>query len=181
MGIAAWRCRSAGPGSLHLAARHGFEAVQIDLGGPVRGLDLKDSGVISAYADARDSTGIDISAIAANVINDIGLPSQEPNDVRAIDRWFDTAVAAAAILGARAIIVPRFGRRRIRDQESFAATTVALRRLVARVAGTALVLASETDLGADHQMQLFDEVESSRLRIIFDTYNPVRAGQDIRR
>lgn len=172
VGLTEWRLAPSGAAAFRLAAEVGADGLQLDFGGPGRGVLVDGPGRVEELRAASAATGVGILALAGNLLNDIGLTT-EPAVVRPVlMRLVDTAQA----LGAPLLIVPSFRRSAITGRAGFESTVAALRWAAARAHDRGVLLASENVLPADLARQLVEQVGSPAFRLLLDTFNPVAYG-----
>ncbi|MDI6098925.1 sugar phosphate isomerase/epimerase family protein [Actinoplanes sp. NEAU-A12] len=172
VGLAEWRLAPSGVAAFRLAAEVGADGLQLDFGGPGRGVLVDGPGRVEQLRAASAATGVGVLALAGNLLNDIGLTA-EPAVVRPV---LTRLVDAAGALGAPLLIVPSFRRSAITDQAGFERTVAALRWTAARAQDRGILLASENVLPADRARRLVDQVGSPAFRLLLDTFNPVAHG-----
>ncbi|AEV84574.1 2-epi-5-epi-valiolone-7-phosphate 2-epimerase [Actinoplanes sp. SE50] len=174
VGLTEWRLAPSGAAAIRLAAAVGADGIQLDFGGPGRGVLVDGPGRAGQLRAVADEAGVDLLALAGNLLNDIGLTSQPAVVQPVLARLADTATE----LGVPLLIVPSFRRSAITDAMSFTRTAAALRWAVSLAEARGIVLASENVLPPARARQLVEEVGSPAFRLLLDTFNPVRYGLD---
>ncbi|MFJ8882607.1 sugar phosphate isomerase/epimerase family protein [Streptomyces sp. NPDC102402] len=181
IGLVDWRLPVRGEGAVDLAFRYRVDGLQFDLGGPGRGPRLDSApGAVRRLRRTADAAGVSPLAVAANVLNDIGLTAAAgtPDAARVRDvlsRLLDTGEE----LGAPLVFVPSFRRSAIDSERALLRTAEVLRTAADRAASRGLLLASENVLPARSAVRLAEEVGSPAFRLLLDSYNPVAAGLDV--
>ncbi|MFI0975914.1 sugar phosphate isomerase/epimerase family protein [Streptomyces sp. NPDC021093] len=180
LALADWRLPVAGAAAVELAARVGADAVQLDLGGPGRADWLDAPGSLAALRERSGATGVELTAVSGNLLNDIGLTAPEDSAqgqlVRTtLLRLLDTAHA----LGVPLVFVPSFRRSAINNAYDLRRTATVLGRAAQEAADRNLLLASENTLSATDSRDLVEAVGSPSFRLLLDTYNPRAAGVDV--
>ncbi|MFI5843811.1 sugar phosphate isomerase/epimerase family protein [Catenuloplanes sp. NPDC051500] len=174
VGLADWRLPARGADAVRLAASVGADGVQLDFGGPGRGVEIDTPGRIDAVRAAAREHGVRLLALAGNQLNDVGL-TRGPDVVRPLlTRLLDAGVA----LGVPLVFVPSFRRSAIDGPVAFARTAGALRWAAAEAQARGLLLANENVLAATPARALAEAVGSPAFRLVLDTFNPVGAGLD---
>ncbi|GHF24339.1 sugar phosphate isomerase/epimerase family protein [Streptomyces fumanus] len=182
VGVTGWRLPAGGAEAVRLAARAGADGVQLDLGGPGRGAPLDGPAATEAVREAVAATGVELLALTANTLNDIGLTaapgSADAAHARAVlVRLLDTA----RLLGVAQVFVPSFRRSAIDTPADLARTAAVLGWAAREAEARGLLLASENALPADRALELVDRVGSPAFRLLLDTYNLRAAGLDAAR
>lgn len=165
IGATLWTLPSRGVRGLEVAAGLGFDIVHIDH------RDLNDGiGALLKTAAACDIRigGISLSSAEALGLSDRGRLLTEIRDVS----------RSARELNAPFVYLPSFGEARIDDDADLRATRWALQTLLDETAECDTIVATENGLSAQECAELFDRIPSSRLRLLFDTQNPVVFGFD---
>lgn len=111
IGVALWKVGDRGLTGFETAAAAHLDHVHVDLGGPNRGPDLTDIGILAAFDTTSRRFALPITALAVNRLNDLGLTapkgSQEALEVR---RSILHAIRVADRLRVPRIIIPGFAR-----------------------------------------------------------------------
>jgi len=177
--LADWRLPCRGVAAVELAARLGADGLQLDLGGPGRGLWLDAPGTLAAVRRVAEREGLALLAVAGNHLNDIGLHAP-PKTVAAwrVASILRRLLDAATALDAPLAFVPTFGRSAIDSPMALRRTTDVLRSAAAVADALGLSLACESALDADASRALVDGAGPAGLRLLLDTQNPCDAGLD---
>lgn len=180
LALADWRLPVTGAAAVHLTAWCGLDQLQVDFGGPGRAPCLSDPARQARLRAACTDSGVRLTALSVNALNDIGLhaaPSTQAGEQarRVIAAALDVAAALTIPLAS----LPSFRRSAIRDERELAATAAVLRWACAEAAARGVSLANENDLSTDKVSDLLRQVDDPGLWLVLDTYNPVAAGVDI--
>lgn len=179
LGMVSWRAPVIGTGLLTLAAQAGLAAVQVDFGGHDRGPWLDAPGNLARLRRQASDTGVRLSAVAGNLLNDVGLTAPEGTtaamQVRAlIDRMLD----AAAALGCPLVFLPSFRRSAIDGPLAFDRTSEVLAWASSEASLRGLVLGNENTLGPARASELVTRVDAANFKLVLDVHNLPRAGVD---
>ncbi|PRD43704.1 hypothetical protein C5748_10685 [Phyllobacterium phragmitis] len=179
IGLVDWRLPVSGPHAVLLAARLGAEGIQLDLGGPGRAPWLDGTERLSKLHVALSGSGVMPLAVAANMLNDLGLTAKDGTALadqvrRVIIRTLNVAVE----LGAALVFLPSFRCSTINSPSALARTVEVLRWACAEAQQKKLLLATENVLAPQQLQQLVELVDSPNLRIVLDTGNTSTEGLD---
>jgi sugar phosphate isomerase/epimerase len=177
VGLTEWRLPVNGPEAVRFAAEVGADGVQLDMGGPGRGEWLDAAERIGELREQSEANGVELLAIAANHLNDIGLthPADSADAVR-VQALLGRLFTVAHQLGVPLVFVPSFRRSAINTAEALTRTAEVLSRAAAQAADLGLLLANENVLDPVRARRLVEAVDSAAFRLVLDTYNPVEAG-----
>jgi 2-epi-5-epi-valiolone 7-phosphate 2-epimerase len=180
IGVAQW-CLDADPvRAIHRAAGSGLRVIHLNIGRLSDPTCLTNLAVRSACLKAARQTGVRITALAANALNDHGLTSPPGSaEHAACQTLIRTAIEAAVALEAGVVIVPSFRNSEIRTTEDLARTAAQLRVACDEAAPRQVLIASETPLGVAGNRALLEQVAHPALRILVDAYNPVLRGHPV--
>jgi sugar phosphate isomerase/epimerase len=133
--------------------------------------DVEMCGSRAAFGDAADALGIRLGALAMYELERLGI-----GDVARAHRVIDENIELALALGVTYVYLPSFNASEIRDRDGLARTAELLS--YALDASEALTVASENTLSGPQNIELFAMVDNPRLRLLYDTQNPVLCGLD---
>jgi sugar phosphate isomerase/epimerase len=174
IGVAQWCLDRNGPEALYRAAELGLSALHID---------AEESGLASvrqAYLRAARETGVEITAIGINAMND-WEPAGFQAGTASEKAWaaIRAAIEAADLMKVRLVYLPSFERAEIRTKGDLARTADALRMACDYARVTPVMIATENTLGLDDNLRLVQTVNDARLRVLIDSLNPVLWGHDM--
>ena len=163
------------PSSMALAAKVGFDGVELHLGRDTDGLPMRDPELRATYKRLARENGLRIPSVVLGAFNRIQLYS-EP--VAAI--WLLDAIDAAADFGARVILVPSFGAEALawKDQDRIERFAAAVREAGPRAAARGVTLGLENRLSADENLRLLDRIGAEGVKIYYDVANLANLGHD---
>ncbi|MBS1789638.1 MAG: TIM barrel protein [Acidobacteria bacterium] len=177
IGVAQWCLDRNGVDAVYRAAELGFAALQVDAGEPSGSPFLSAPGIRRAYLQAAQDTGIEISAIAVNVLNSLGLKS--PKGSKESKQCWDSiqlAIESAAAMNIHLVFLPSFENGEICIKDDLMNTAEALRKACEYAEGSPLEIASENTLGVADNLKLITTVCHPKMKILIDTLNPVLWG-----
>lgn len=174
IGVVQWRLDCSGVEALYRAAELGFAAIHVDAGGRNGSPFLYDTATLRLYQTACADTGIAITGIAVNALNQYGLPGSFHTD-NTDNSWkvIQCAIDAAAALNVGLVFLPSFHKSEIRGHDELQRTAEVLKHACLYGASSQVLIATENSLGARENLRLVQLVGHPNFRIIFDTQNPV--------
>lgn len=177
IGLVDWRLPYSGYKAVRLSKELGVDAIQLDLGGPNRAPWLDEPHNLRLLKNTLIDSNITPLAIAANVINDIGLTAEVGSaSYFQVKKIVIRALDIAEKIGANLVIIPSFRLSAINNLLSFYRTAEILQWACSEAKDRELFIATENILLPKQLMLLISLVNSSNLRIILDTGNLALAG-----
>lgn len=175
-GVCDWTLgKSGNPEAFALAAKLGFDGVQVSLLPEGDSLAFTREDRRAAFLVAAGKHGPAIASFALGVLNDVPLK----NDPRA-ERWLEQAIGICPAVKVQVILVPFFGKGDLRnDPAGVDAVVAALRRLAPKAEKAGVILALESYLSADDHLKILGRVGSPSLRVYYDVANSQDVGLDI--
>ncbi|SFT49412.1 Xylose isomerase-like TIM barrel [Actinopolyspora lacussalsi subsp. righensis] len=180
IGLAEWRLPVRGAEAVELAASYGVRGIQLDFGGSGRGVPLDTPGRARSLRREANGSGVELLAVAGNLLNDIGLTAPERSRAARSARGAMIALLDSAVaLGVRLVLVPSFRASTIDGPEELERTVSVLRWAAEEARTRNLVLANENVLSPTTAVELFERVGSDSFRLVLDTGNPDVEGTDV--
>lgn len=165
----------ATPDALEVAREIGLDGVQVSLGTEKNDMHLRQAAVQQAYRDRARKTGVALASLAIGELNNIPFKS----DPRTLE-WVGDAVAVAATLGVRVILLAFFHKGDLRNDPVGVAEVVRrLKTLAPRAEKAGVILGLETWLSADEHLDIIDRVGSRAVQVYYDVCNSNDRGYDI--
>ncbi len=166
-GICQWCLPDQGPQGLHLAAKLGFDGVEMDMGlnDPYR--DLRDPAVLATFLEAKAASGVQTPSLALN-----GLSLNREDGLDQVRCTIDDAIRIAVQLGAATLQMPSFFDGGMRNDRELRATAAMLRYACLQAAPFKLTVASENQLDAAENEALLSLVAQENFAVYFDVANP---------
>ncbi len=172
-----WRLPTSGVEAIRLCAENQINAIQIDFGGPGRSPCLDNSKRQELILEACDRYGVQITALAGNQLNDIGLGTEiNRHDRKIVEDLIISILDVASRFSVPLVFLPSFRQGHITDQASLKRTANILRWACQEAQQRNIVLANENDLSGILARQLMAEVNMENFCLIFDCFNLVKAG-----
>lgn len=165
--------------TLALAKQLGLEAVQLEFGSWEAGMALSHRRLQELYLRDSRELGIRLLPLTVNALGRYpvvdGLDTPDGHIAR---DTIAAALEAAAAMGVEGVTLPSFGGNEIHTPAHYAHTVEALRFACEQAAPLGLTVYTENVLDPDELAQLFGEVDSPALRLLFDSQNYSVFGRD---
>ena len=177
IGITDWNLRlSANPEAIPLAARLGFDGVQISCGRRLVDdkMPLDNPEVIArCVALARDHK-ILIHGTCADRLHDNGLKS----DPLAL-RWVRDSIRLTRAVGTRVLLLPFFGKWALETRQEMEYTGDALRDLAPEAEKANVILGLEDTISAEDNVRIMERARSKNVLVYYDVGNSTNNGFDV--
>ncbi|AUG99047.1 hypothetical protein CWC46_03970 [Prodigiosinella confusarubida] len=172
IGLVSWRLPGDLLNALTLCNKLSTDVLEIDFGGPGRGLELDslDLFKIREYAEVSNVT---VSSLAINTYNDIGIKSSSYE----CKTLFFRALDVAEQLGIHSLFIPSF-RKSLIENEIDIINTAGFLQWCCDAAGPQFVIASENTLIVDDSKLLLSLVNRKNFSLLFDPANLFLMGID---
>ena len=171
LGAVSWRLPCALLDAPALAADVGARRLQVDYGGHGRPHELIAGGRLAGQLRrAADDSGVKVTVVAVNALNDVGVPVRGASARRERDALVRGALDAAAELGAATVLVPAFRRSVVRDGADLERTTEFLAE-TARAAPAGVGVAHENVLPAWALTAMLASLDGCGVSVVFDVGN----------
>jgi L-ribulose-5-phosphate 3-epimerase len=178
LGVPDWSLgQSAKLEAVPLAAKIGFEGVQISLGTPAAGepLPLADPARQKAYLDEAKRTGITITSCRVEMLHRNYLPSRDP----LAPKWIAQAIPIAKAMGFTVILVPFFGDGAIKTPEEMDYVGDVLRDLGPEAQKAGVILGLEDTISARDNVRIMERSKSPAVLTYYDVGNSSQNGFDV--
>jgi len=168
--------RASDPAVFELAKRIGLDGVELLMGNAKEGLPLRRPDVRARYKEAAKRTGLVVSSLCPNVLNQVPLKSEPKTAV-----WLLDTIEAAHDFGCRNILVPFFGNGQLKMDDTAEVTRVVdvLKEAGPRAAAAGVTLGLENTLSAEENMVLLEQVNSPGVAVYYDIGNSAGRGRDV--
>ncbi|MCV3205440.1 sugar phosphate isomerase/epimerase [Mesorhizobium sp. YC-39] len=177
IGVALWKVGDRGLAGFETAYAAGLDHVHVDLGGPNRGPDLTNVGVLADFDTASCRFALPITALAVNRLNDLGLTARKGSEeALQVRRSILQAIGVADCLRVPRIIIPGFRQSLVRTPEDVAKTAEVLRFALGPARAAGITLAYESGLDWEGTLQILEAVGQPGICMQFDTGNPAIYG-----
>ncbi|MGA2273688.1 MAG: sugar phosphate isomerase/epimerase family protein [Bryobacteraceae bacterium] len=177
IGVTDWNLRlGANPDALPLAARIGFEGVQISFGRRIVNgkMPLDAPEIISRYLSLSSEYKIPINGTCVDKLHDNGLK----NDKLAI-KWVLDSIRLTSALKTKVLLLPFFGMCAIQNQAEGNAAGDALREIAPEAEKAGVLLGIEDTISAENNVRIMDRAKSKNVSVYYDIGNSTQAGFDV--
>jgi L-ribulose-5-phosphate 3-epimerase len=177
IGVTDWNLKlGADPNALPLAAKIGFEGVQISFGRRIVNdkMPLDDPEIVSRYLNLSTEHRIPINGTCVDKLHDNGLKS----DKLAI-QWVLDAIRLTSALKTKVLLLPFFGKWAIQNQDEGNAVGDALREIAPEAEKAGIILGLEDTISAENNVRIVDRSKSKQVSVYYDTGNSAAAGFDV--
>ena len=182
LGVPDWSLgQSAKLEAIPLAAKIGFEGVQISLG-IVSGdpaadgaLPLGDPARQQAYLDEARRAGIPLTSCRVEMLHRNYLPSRDP----LAPKWIAQAIPVAKALGFKVILVPFFGDGAIKTSEEMDYVGDVLRELGPQAEKVGVILGLEDTISARDNVRIMERSKSPAVLTYYDVGNSSQNGFNV--
>jgi sugar phosphate isomerase/epimerase len=177
IGITDWNLRlSANPEAIPLAARLGFDGVQISCGRRLVDdkMPLDNPEVIARCLALSKQHKIPICGTCADRLHDNGLKS-DPFAVR----WVRDSIRLTHAVGTRVLLLPFFGKWALQTRQEMDYTGDALRELAPEAEKADVILGLENTISAEDNGRIMDRARSRNVLVYYDVGNSTGAGFDV--
>jgi L-ribulose-5-phosphate 3-epimerase len=182
LGVPDWSLgHSAKLEAIPLAAKIGFEGVQISLGIASGGaategvLPLADPARQQAYLDEARRAGIPLTSCRVEMLHRNYLPSRDP----LAPKWIAQAIPIAKALGFKVILVPFFGEGAIKTPEEMDYVGDVLRELGPQAEKTGVILGLEDTISARDNVRIMERSKSPAVLTYYDVGNSSQNGFNV--
>src|SRR6266545_1610327 len=166
IGITDWNLRlAANPDAIPLAAKLGFDGVQISCGRKLVDdkMPLDNPDVIARCIALSKEYKIPIDGTCADRLHENGLKS-DPLAVR----WVRDSIRLTKAVGTQVLLLPFFGKWAIEDRSEQDATAKTLRSLAPEAEKAGVILGLENTISAEDNARILDTVGSKNVLVYYD-------------
>ncbi len=164
--------KAADPETLAVAARLGFDGLQVDLGDV---FSFRDPAHRQRHLDAAARHQIAIASLALGILSEHPL-GRDPKALPLLDAAIDIAQA----MRQRVILLAFFGKADLgRPENKFEPLIASLKEIAPKAEKAGVVLGIETEIPVARYRELVDKVGSPAVQVYFDTVHAHIGGGDI--
>jgi L-ribulose-5-phosphate 3-epimerase len=174
IGITDWNLKlGANPDALPLAARLGFDGVQISFGRKIAegNLPLDDAALLARYRALASEHRIPIDGTCVDMLHSDGLKNGGP-----AVRWVSESIRMTQALGSQVLLLPFFGRQATSTRPEKDYVSDILRDLAADAEKAGVVLGLENENSAEENARMLERVKSASVRVYYDVGNSTNIG-----
>jgi sugar phosphate isomerase/epimerase len=177
IGVTDWNLNlGSNPEALPLAAKIGFDGVQISFGRRIVNdkMPADDPAIVAKYLSLSAEHKIPIDGTCVDRLHDNGLK----NDKLAV-KWALDAIRLTGALKTKVLLLPFFGPRAIENQEEEDAVGDALREIAPEAEKAGVMLGLEDTISAERNVRIMDRSKSKNVSVYYDVGNSTAAGFDV--
>jgi L-ribulose-5-phosphate 3-epimerase len=176
IGVTDWNLNlGANPEAVPLAAKLGFEGVQISFGRKlVNGkMPADDPQVIARYLSLSKQHKIPIDGTCVDKLHDNGLKSDP-----LAQKWVLDSIRLTKALHTKVLLLPFFSRWALRTKEEMDYVGDALRDLAPEATKAGVILGLEDTISAEDNVRIMERSRSASVLVYYDVGNSTEAGFD---
>jgi L-ribulose-5-phosphate 3-epimerase len=177
LGITDWNLKlAAKPEAVPLAARLGFDGVQVSCGRRLEEnkLPLDNPDLLAQYRRIAAENRIPIDGTCVDRLHDNGLKS----DKLAV-RWVSDSIRITKALDTKVMLLPFFGKWALTTREEMDYTSDALRELGSEAERAGVILGLENTISAEDNVRIMERSRSKAVLVYYDVGNSTHAWFDV--
>jgi L-ribulose-5-phosphate 3-epimerase len=176
IGVTDWNLNlGANPEAVPLAAKLGFEGVQISFGRKLVDdkMPADDPQVIARYLSLSKQHKIPIDGTCVDKLHDNGLKSDP-----LAQKWVLDSIRLTKALHTKVLLLPFFSRWALRTTEEMDYVGDALRDLAPEATKAGVILGLEDTISAEDNVRIMERSRSASVLVYYDVGNSTEAGFD---
>ena len=176
IGVTDWNLNlGASPEAVSLAAKLGFEGIQISFGRELVGgkMPTDNPETVARYLSLSQQYKIAIDGTCVDKLHDNGLKSDPLGP-----QWVLDSIRLTRALGAEVLLLPFFGRWALKTQSEMDHVGDVLRDLGPEAAKAGVVLGLEDTISAEDNVRIMERSRSASVKVYYDVGNSTEAGFD---
>jgi sugar phosphate isomerase/epimerase len=177
VGVTDWNLRlGANPEAVPLAARLGFDGVQVSFGRKLVDdkLPLDNPDLITQYRRLSAEHKIPLDGTCVDRLHENGLKSD-----RLAPRWVRDSIRITHALGVDVLLLPMFGKWAIQTPAERDFVGDALRELGPEAEKAGVILGLEDTISAEDNVRVMERSRSKAVLVYYDVGNSTRNGFDV--
>jgi L-ribulose-5-phosphate 3-epimerase len=176
IGVTDWNLNlGANPAAVPLAAKLGFQGVQISFGRKLVDdkMPVDDPAVIARYLSLSRQYKIPIDGTCVDRLHDNGLKSDP-----LAPKWVLDSIRLTKALNTKVLLLPFFGRWALQTKEEMDFVGDALRDLAPEATKAGVILGLEDTISAEDNVRIMERSRSASVLVYYDVGNSTEAGFD---
>jgi L-ribulose-5-phosphate 3-epimerase len=176
IGVTDWNLNlGANPEAVPLAAKLGFEGVQISFGRKLVDdkMPADDPAVIARYLSLSRQYKIPIDGTCVDRLHDNGLKSDP-----LAPKWVLDSIRLTKALDTKVLLLPFFSRWALQTKAEMDYVGDALRDLAPEAAKAGVILGLENTISAEDNVRIMERSRSASVLVYYDVGNSTEAGFD---
>ena len=177
IGVTDWNLeKGADPDAVPLAARLGFDGVQVSFGRKIVDdrMPLDYPEILVRYLNLSRQYKIPIDGTCVDRLHDNGLK----NDKLAI-KWVHDSIRLTKALNSKVLLLPFFGQRALQTRDEMDYVGDVLRDLGPDADKAGVVLGLEDTISAEDNVRIMERSRSKSVLVYYDVGNSTKAGFDV--
>jgi len=177
IGVTDWNLRlGANPDAVPLAAKLGFDGVQVSFGRKLVAdkLPVDSPEIVARYLALSAEHKIPLDGTCVDKLHDNGLKS----DKLAV-RWVQDSIRLTQALKTQVLLLPFFGNWALKTKEEMDYTGDALRDLGPEAEKAGVILGLEDTISAEDNVRIMERSRSKAVLVYYDVGNSTKAGFDV--
>ena len=177
IGVTDWNLeKGADPDAVPLAARLGFDGVQVSFGRKIVDdrMPLDYPEILVRYLNLSRQYKIPIDGTCVDRLHDNGLK----NDKLAV-KWVQDSIRLTKALNSKVLLLPFFGQRALQTRDEMDYVGDVLRDLGPDAEKAGVVLGLEDTISAEDNVRIMERSRSKSVLVYYDVGNSTKAGFDV--
>jgi sugar phosphate isomerase/epimerase len=177
IGVTDWNLNmGANPDAVPLAARLGFDGVQLSFGRKITDdkMPVDNPDMVARYLSLSKEHKIPIDGTCVDRLHDNGLKSD-----KLAPKWVLDSIRLTKALNAKVLLLPFFGRWALQSQDEKDHVGDVLRELAPEAEKAGVVLGLEDTIAAEDNVRIMDRSRSASVLVYYDVGNSTKAGFDV--
>jgi len=177
IGVTDWNLeKGADPDAVPLAARLGFDGVQVSFGRKIVDdrMPLDNPEILVRYLNLSRQYKIPIDGTCVDRLHDNGLK----NDKLAV-KWVQDSIRLTKALNSKVLLLPFFGQRALQTRDEMDYVGDVLRDLGPDADKAGVVLGLEDTISAEDNVRIVERSRSKSVLVYYDVGNSTKAGFDV--
>jgi sugar phosphate isomerase/epimerase len=177
IGVTDWNLNmGANPDAVPLAARLGFDGVQVSFGRKIvdNKMPVDNPDVLTRYRSLAKQYKIPIDGTCVDKLHDNGLKSDP-----LAPKWVSDSIRLTKALDTKVLLLPFFGRWALRTPQEMDHVGDALRELGPEAEKAGVILGLEDTISAEDNVRIMERSRSKNVLVYYDVGNSTKAGFDV--
>ncbi len=177
IGVTDWNLNlGASPDAVPLAARLGFDGVQVSFGRKIVNdkMPVDNPEILVRYLNLSRQYKIPIDGTCVDRLHDNGLK----NDKLAV-KWVQDSIRLTKALNSQVLLLPFFGQRALQTRDEMDYVGDVLRDLGPDGEKAGVVLGLEDTISAEDNVRIMERSRSKNVLVYYDVGNSTKAGFDV--
>jgi L-ribulose-5-phosphate 3-epimerase len=177
IGVTDWNLKmGANPEAVPLAARLGFDGVQVSFGRKIEDdkMPADNPDVVTRYLSLSKQYKIPIDGTCVDRLHDNGLKSD-----KLASKWVLDSIRLTKALNSQVLLLPFFGRWALQSQDEMNHVGDVLRDLAPEAEKAGVTLGLEDTISAEDNVRIMDQSRSAKVLVYYDVGNSTKAGFEV--